>query len=166
MAAWEFQALQNIAIKNGWHQFISMQSHYSLISREEEREMIPYCKDAGIGLIPWSPIARGVLARPFGQTTSRESHDIALTLLVRKRETESDKAIIDRVEELSKKKGFSMAQIATAWALHRGVNPILGLNSTGRIDEAVDSVKVTLTEEELSYLEEPYVPKPLSVIER
>ncbi|RFU27339.1 hypothetical protein B7463_g8989, partial [Scytalidium lignicola] len=166
MAAWEFQALQNIAIKNNWHQFISMQSYYSLIGREEEREMIPYCKDAGIGLIPWSPLARGVLARPVGNNTSREGHDIALTLLVRNRESDSDRAIITRVEELSKKKGVSMAQIATAWAIQQGVNPILGLNSIERINEAVNSIKVKLTAEEMKYLEEPYVPKGLSVIER
>lgn len=158
MAAWEFQTLNNIAARNGWHQFISMQNYHNLIAREEEREMIPYCKDAGIGLIPWSPLASGVLARPWNsRSTVREATDKALHWLIRSRETEADKAIVDRVEELSKKKGLSMAQVAIAWSLHKGDNPIIGLSSKERIDEAVAAVKVKLTEEEIRYLEEPYV---------
>ncbi|KAL2215853.1 voltage-gated shaker-like K+ channel, subunit [Thermoascus aurantiacus ATCC 26904] len=167
MAAWEFQTLNNIAARNGWHQFISMQNYHNLIAREEEREMIPYCKDAGIGLIPWSPLASGVLARPWNsRSTVREATDKALHWLIRSRETEADKAIVDRVEELSKKKGLSMAQVAIAWSLHKGVNPIIGLSSKERIDEAVAAVKVKLTEEEIRYLEEPYVPKEISPMER
>ncbi|PYH92996.1 Aldo/keto reductase [Aspergillus ellipticus CBS 707.79] len=168
MAAWEFQTLQNIAARNGWHQFISMQNYHNLIAREEEREMIPYCVDTGVGLIPWSPMARGVLARPWGsRSTVRESTDGALKVLVRSREGEADKAIVDRVEELAKKKGVSMAQVAIAWSLsHPNENPILGLNSKTRIDEAVASIKVKLTEEEIQYLEEPYIPKSLSGLER
>lgn len=168
MAAWEFQALNNIAARNGWHQFISMQNYHSLLGREEEREMIPYCQDAGIGLIPWSPIARGVLTRPWNsRSTTRESTDGALKVLVRSRETEADKAIVDRVEEIAQKKGVSMAQIAIAWSLsHPHTNPILGLSSKERIDEAVAAIKVKLTEEEIKYLEEPYLPKTLSMLER
>ncbi|RAK97622.1 aldo/keto reductase [Aspergillus ibericus CBS 121593] len=168
MAAWEFQTLQNIAARNGWHQFISMQNYHNLIAREEEREMIPYCLDTGVGLIPWSPMARGVLARPWGsRSTVRESTDGALKLLIRSRETESDKAIVDRVEEIAKKKGVSMAQVAIAWSLsHPNENPILGLSSKERIDEAVASIKVKLTDEEIKYLEEPYIPKAPSALER
>ncbi|KAI9933026.1 hypothetical protein ASPWEDRAFT_34036 [Aspergillus wentii DTO 134E9] len=168
MAAWEFQTLQNIAARNGWHQFISMQNYHNLISREEEREMIPYCQDAGIGLIPWSPMARGVLARPWGsRSTVREATDGALKLLVRSRESEADKAIVDRVEEVARKKGVSMASVAIAWSLsHPNENPILGLNSKERIDEAVASIKVKLSDEEIKYLEEPYVPKTLTALER
>ncbi|OGM42688.1 aryl-alcohol dehydrogenase [Aspergillus bombycis] len=168
MAAWEFQTLQNIAERNGWHKFISMQNYHNLLAREEEREMIPYCVDSGVGLIPWSPMARGVLARPWNsRSTTRESTDAALRLLVRSRESEADKAIVDRVEELSKKKGVSMAQVSIAWSLsHTNENPILGLNSKERIDEAVASVKVKLTDEEIKYLEEPYIPKALSALER
>jgi Predicted oxidoreductases (related to aryl-alcohol dehydrogenases) len=168
MAAWEFQTLQNIAARNGWHQFISMQNYHNLIAREEEREMIPYCQDTGVGLIPWSPLARGVLTRPWGErSTVRESTDRALTFLVRNRETEADKAIVDRVEEIAKKKGISMAQAATAWSLsHKGVNPIVGLSSKERIDEAVAAIKVKLSEEEIKYLEEPYIAKGTSPIER
>ncbi|RAH43308.1 aldo/keto reductase [Aspergillus brunneoviolaceus CBS 621.78] len=168
MAAWEFQTLQNIAARNGWHQFISMQNFHNLLAREEEREMIPYCQDAGVGLIPWSPMARGVLARPWGsRSTVRESTDGALKMLIRSRETEADKAIVDRVEELAQKKGVSMAQIAIAWSLsHPKENPILGLSSKERIDEAVAAIKVQLTAEEIKYLEEPYVPRAVSSLER
>ena len=168
MAAWEFQTLQNIASRNGWHQFISMQNYYSLIGREEEREMIPYCHDTGVGIIPWSPIARGVLARPWGdRSTVRESTDGALKFMLRSRETEADKAIVDRVEELAKKKGASMAQVAMAWSLsHHNVNPIVGFNSKQRIDEAVGSIKVKLEDTEIQYLEEPYIPKSITAMER
>lgn len=165
MAAWEFQALQNIAIRHGWHTFISMQNYHNLLAREEEREMVPYCQDAGIGLIPWSPIARGVLARPWEArgTSLRDSTDIAVSSLVRSREAESDRAIVDRVEELAARKNVSMAQIATAWSLsHQGMNPILGLNTKERIDEAVASIALKLTEEEIKYLEEPYQPRAVS----
>lgn len=168
MAAWEFQTLQNIAARNGWHQFISMQNYHNLLGREEEREMIPYCLDSGVGLIPWSPMARGVLARPWGARSSvRENSDAALQLLVRSRETEVDKAIVDRVEEIAKKKNITMAQVAIAWVLsHPKENPILGLSSKERIDEAVAAIKVQLTPDEIKYLEEPYRPKALTALER
>lgn len=168
MAAWEFQTLQTIAASKGWHQFISMQNYHNLIAREEEREMIPYCQDSGVGLIPWSPMARGVLARPWGSRSSvREKTDGALKALVRSREVESDKIIVDRVEELANKKGVSMAQIALAWSLsHPNECPIVGLNSTARIDEAVGSLQVKLTPEEIQYLEEAYVPKGVAPLER
>ncbi|CAK7212885.1 CSG1/SUR1-like protein [Sporothrix curviconia] len=158
MAAWEFQALQNVADKHGWHKFISMQNFYNL------REMIPYCRDAGVGLIPWSPMARGALARPYGsRETVREGSDRMLKNL-RSRESATDKKIIDRVEQLAQKKGVSMATIATAWCLtKKDVNPILGLSSKERIDQAVASVQFAagggLTEEDVAFLEAEYVPK-------
>lgn len=168
MAAWEFQSLQNVAERNGWHKFISMQNYHNLIAREEEREMIPYCVDSGIGLIPWSPMARGVLARPWGSgSTVRENTDGALKLLVKSRETEADKTIVDRVEEIAKKKGVSMAQVSIAWSLQNPNEvPILGLSKKERIDEAVAAIKVKLSPEEVKYLEEPYVPKSLTALER
>ncbi|KAL4908204.1 hypothetical protein BDW74DRAFT_147042 [Aspergillus multicolor] len=168
MAAWEFQALNNVAKANGWHTFISMQNYHNLISREEEREMIPYCLDAGIGLIPWSPMARGLLTRPWKSApTLRESTDGALNWLLKNRETEADKKIVDRVQEVAEKKGVSMAQVAIAWSLgNPSENPILGLSSKERIDEAVEAVHVKLTDEERKYLEEPYVPKTLSPLEK
>ncbi|CAG8058010.1 unnamed protein product [Penicillium salamii] len=168
MAAWELQTLQNIASRNGWHKFISMQNYHNLIAREEEREMIPYCLDSGVSLIPWSPIARGALARPWAsRSTLREDTDVGLSILVRARESESDKAIIDRVEELAEKKGISMAQVAIAWSLsHPSEYPIVGLNTKARIDDAAASVQIKLTPEEIQYLEEPYVPKAINSVER
>lgn len=127
--------------------------------------MIPYCLDQGIGLIPWSPIARGALSRPFNdRSTLREGTDSGLTRLVRQFDFETDKAIIGRVEEIAKKHGVPMATIATAWCLSKeSVNPIIGLSSTERIDQAVDSVKFagkgSLTKEDIEYLEEAYAPK-------
>lgn len=165
MAAWEFQTLQNIAEKHGWHKFISMQNYYNLLYREEEREMLPYCRDTGVGLIPWSPIARGALSRPFNsRSTVRENSDHMLKGMIRGSETEIDKVVIGRVEELAKKKGVSMATIATAWCLGKeSVNPILGLSSKERIDQAVESVafarKGGLSKEDVEYLEEGYAPK-------
>ena len=123
--------------------------------------MLPYCTATGVGCIPWSPIARGILARPWSdRSTKRETTDTFLKGLIRSRETETDKVIVDRLEEVSKKKGVSMAQVATAWVLRReGVNPIVGLGSKERIDQAVEAIKVKLTDEEAKYLEEPYMPK-------
>jgi aryl-alcohol dehydrogenase-like predicted oxidoreductase len=182
MAAWEFQALQNIADRRGWHKFISMQNYYNLIYREEENEMIPYCNDTGVGLIPWSPLARGALTRPWGQRdTHREKTDNYLKNLIRNRETDVDKMIVDRLEEVSKKMGKSMAQIAMAWCMSKkDVMPIVGLSRIDRMydedccrtvlryqanlvfccrDESVAACKIQLSEEDIKYLEEPYQPK-------
>lgn len=165
MAAWEFQALQNIAKQNGWHQFISMQDYYSLVFREAEREMNPYCHDAGIGLIPYSPLARGLLARPYkSDPTIRQKGDVFSELLLGKT-TEADIVIIGRVEKLAKEKGVSMAIIALVWCLEKGVNPIVGLGSTTRVDEAVEAVKLAkdglLSKDDIKYLEEAYLAKPV-----
>ncbi|EXA34693.1 alcohol dehydrogenase [Fusarium oxysporum f. sp. pisi HDV247] len=165
MPAWEFQALQNVAEKNGWHKFISMQNYYNLLYREEEREMMPYCKDAGVGCVPWSPNARGVLARPWNgldeKTSLRTQHDQTLSRLY-DRESEADKATVDMVEEVAKARGLPMAVIATAWCLHKGVNPIIGLNSKERIDEAVLAANITLTNDEVAKLESAYQPKSVT----
>lgn len=163
MYAWEFQELQWIAKTNGWHEFISMQNWHNLLYREEEREMIPYCKATGVGLIPWSPVARGVLCRPWGErTTLRENTDNFLQRMIRSRESEVDKAIVDRVEEVAKKHGVSMTCIATAWSIKKGCCPIIGLNKKERIDEAVANSAFQLSDEDAAYLEEPYLPKPIS----
>lgn len=160
MAAWEFQTLQNIADKNGWHKFISMQNYYNLIYREEECEMIPYCQDTGVGLIPWSPIARGVLTRPWNdRSTKRAETDKVQSVLFRNRDEDNNKKIVDRVEEVAKKNNVSMACIATAWTIKKGVCPIIGLNSKERIEEAVQNVHFKLSDEDEKYLEELYLPK-------
>lgn len=127
--------------------------------------MIPYCRDTGVGLIPWSPIARGALARPFNdRSTTREKSDKMLDMLIRSKESEIDKRVISRVEEIAKKRGVSMTTIATAWCLSKDkVNPIIGLSSKERIDQAVESVHFAksgkLTKEDIEYLEEGYAPK-------
>ncbi|KAF2787184.1 Aldo/keto reductase [Melanomma pulvis-pyrius CBS 109.77] len=160
MAAWEFQTLQNIAEKKGWHKFISMQNYYNLIYREEEREMIPYCQDTGVGLIPWSPIARGALTRPWSdRSTKRAETDKFLENLVHGREDKIDQEIIKRVEEVAKKHNVSMACIATAWCIKKGVMPIIGLSSKKRIEEAVENSKFKLSDEDAKFLEEMYAPK-------
>jgi aryl-alcohol dehydrogenase-like predicted oxidoreductase len=178
MAAWELQMLNNVAEKHKWHKFIrlvifqtlnhsprrllfcSMQNYHNLIYREEEREMHPYCDFAGVGLIPWSPLATGILARPWSQlgATDRAKKNQYLAYMYQ----DEDKAIVDRVEEVSKKLGQSMASVATAWSLHKGVNPILGLNSTERIDEAVAAVNLHLNDEDIKALEEPYRARPVA----
>ena len=153
--------LQNIAEKHGWHKFISMQGFYNLIYREEEREMFPYCHATEIGLLPWSPLAAGVLAHGWtDRSDSREEKDVFLKMLFRDKAEEADRMIVNRVEEVAKNKGVSMAQVATAWVLSKqGTAPILGLDSIERVDQAVEALKITLTNDEIKYLEGPYIPK-------
>jgi aryl-alcohol dehydrogenase-like predicted oxidoreductase len=163
MAAWEFQTLQNIAKENGWHRFISMQNYWNLLYREEEREMVPYCQDSGVGLIPWSPLARGILARPWQSPASkREQTDRFLQRIIRDREEECDAHIVSRVEEVAARRGVSMSAVATAWSLSKGACPIIGLNSKARIDEACESARVRLSEDDVKYLEEAYKPKTIT----
>ena len=164
MQAWEFQKLQNIAEKHNWHRFISMQNYWNLLHREEEREMVPYCRDANIGLMPWSPLARGVLARPFRVREGvRNQNDKLLSGLVRGRGSEEvDEMVVGRVEEIAKKRGVSMAVVALAWSLSKQAWPVTGLNSIERIDEAVSSINFVLSTDEVAYLEELYTPKEVS----
>jgi aryl-alcohol dehydrogenase-like predicted oxidoreductase len=168
MAAWEFQTLQNIAKQNGWHQFISMQDYYSLLYRENEREMIPYCQDTGVGIIPFSPLARGLLTRPYGsQATTRQKTDIYSEFLLGET-TNTDIEIIGRVEKLARQKGVSMATIAIAWCTAKGVIPILGLGSIDRVNQTVEGLALTktglLSKDEIEFLEEKYIPKPVTVV--
>lgn len=141
-----------------------MQGLYNMIYREEEREMIPYCKATGVGLLPWSPLAAGVLTHPWAdRTDQRETSDIFLKALFRGNEVEADKAIVSRVEALAKRKGVSMAQVATSWIVSRGgMAPICGLETKERIDQAVEALEVILTKDECRYLEELYVPKSIT----
>ncbi|EMD33851.1 hypothetical protein CERSUDRAFT_117380 [Gelatoporia subvermispora B] len=158
MRCWQFALLNEVAALNGWTKFVSMQDEYSLLYREEEREMLQYCKYHGIGVIPWAPLAAGHLARPFGTSTTRA--DSAKGTPFAPKFRDSEKEIINRVEELAKKKGVKMGQIALAWAGLKVTSPIVGVSSVERLDEAI--VKgVTLTDEEVQYLEEPYEPRPI-----
>jgi versiconal hemiacetal acetate reductase len=161
MAAWEFQELQNIADRHGWHKFISMQNYYNLIYREEENEMIPYCNHTGVGIIPWSPVARGALTRPWSDRNSeRERSDKFLQVILKNREDKVDEEIVGRVEKVAAKMGVSMAQVAIAWCLSKpNVAPILGLNKKERMDEAVAACGIKLDEDDVKWLEEPYLPK-------
>ena len=140
-----------------------MQNYHNLLYREEEREMLPYCRATGVGCIPWSPVARGVLTRPWGdRSTKREESDNFLKSLIRNKETEIDKNIVNRLEEVAKKRGVGMALVAIAWSIKQtGVNPIVGLGSKERIDQAVEAVKFELSDEDAKYLEEPYMPKAI-----
>lgn len=168
MAAWEFQTLQTIAKQNGWHQFISMQDYYSLLYRENEREMVPYCRNSGVGLIPYSPLARGLLSRPYNsEKTTRQKSDPSAEFMLGKT-TSVDIEIIGRVERLAEKKGVSMASIALAWCFAREVMPIVGLGTVNRVNETVDAIKLAkaglLEKEDIDFLEEKYVAKPAIAI--
>lgn len=153
--------MQWIAKTNGWHEFISMQNYHNLIYREEEREMIPYCKATGVGLIPWSPIGRGMLTRPWNARESKREETDPFLKNMRSRESEIDKAIVGRVEEVAEKRGVSMACIATAWSISKGCYPIIGLSSKERVEQAVFNSNFELSKEDAEYLEEPYVPKQI-----
>ncbi|EXJ54216.1 alcohol dehydrogenase [Cladophialophora yegresii CBS 114405] len=160
MAAWEFQGLQNVAEKHGWHKFISMQNYHNLLYREEENEMIPYCNHTGVGVIPWSSVARGALTRPWDdRSSSREQTDGGLKHMVRSADDKADREVVGRVEEVAKKLKKSMAQVAIAWSLSKGVNPIVGMNKMERMDEALEASKMKLSEKDIKFLEEPYLPK-------
>lgn len=159
MHAWQFQKLQNIAEKNGWTKFVTMQNHYNLMYREEEREMNPYCLDSGVGLIPWSPLAGGRLTRPWGTQTERNKID-AVSPMVWDRSLDLDIPVIENLEKLAKEKGITMAQMALAWLLSKSAvtSPIVGSTSIRHIEEAVSALEINLSEEEISALEEPYKP--------
>jgi len=153
--AWQFQAMQNYAINNRLTPFISMQNHYNLVYREEEREMMPTLKYFGVGSIPWSPLARGLLSRPLDATTKRGGVD---RLIGNYTKFDSDKDIINRLEEVAKKKDASMAQTALAWCMQKdGVTaPIVGTTSLDNLEDLLGAVQIELTEQDMKYLEEPY----------
>ncbi|KFY50884.1 hypothetical protein V496_09107 [Pseudogymnoascus sp. VKM F-4515 (FW-2607)] len=152
MWAYQFASMQFCAEKNGWTKFVAMQNRYNLLYREEEREMIKFCKETNVAVIPWGPLAEGQLARPLQVrgTTTRSEGSPAL----RKESTE----IINRVEGLAKKKGWTMAQVTLAWTMKRVTSPIIGFSSVERIDDALSARGKELTAEEEKYLEEVYTP--------
>lgn len=157
MYTWEFARLQYTAKMNNWTPFISMQPFYNLLYREEEREMIPFCDATGVGVIPWSPIARGLLARPLGQETERAKADTKTKTW----NASANLEIVNRVEEMAKKKGVSMAVLSTAWVVKKGCWPIIGLNSEERIAEVVQALSVEFSKEDMDYLEEQYKPREI-----
>lgn len=160
MYTWEFARLQYIARSHGWTEFISMQPFYNLLYREEEREMLPFCKASGVGVIPWSPIARGLLAKPLsskdsGNQSVRSQSDKKTDIWF----ADANLEIVNRVEKVAADKGVSMALVSTAWVLQKGCYPILGLNSEKRIKESVEALNIKFTPEELEYLESQYRPR-------
>ncbi|KAG4443841.1 hypothetical protein IFR05_000677 [Cadophora sp. M221] len=162
MWAYQLATLQYTAERNSWTKLISMQNHYNLLYREEEREMNKYCKLAGIGLIPWSPLATGHLARPpseFG-LTKRSSADTQGARFPTG-QSRDDQEIIRRVQVLASRRNWSMSNVALAWINRRVTSPIIGFSSDVRMDEALAARGKTLTEEEERYLEEPYEPKAI-----
>ncbi|KAF8607860.1 Aldo/keto reductase [Ceratobasidium sp. AG-I] len=157
--AYQFQAMQNYAIANNLTPFISMQNHYSLVYREEEREMMPTLKMFGVGCIPWSPLARGFLTRPLDQQTKRGESDRMIAGYSKAHEGNNE--IVRRVEALAKKKNISMAQVALAWCMSKDPvsAPIVGTTNLSNLEDLVAAVDVTLTEDEIKELEEPYAPQ-------
>jgi len=159
MWAWQFSKMQYTAELNGWTKFVSMQDQYSLIMREEEREMFPLLADQGVGSIPWSPLAGGLVARPWGQAGTARGDlgvktDFSGTPLI----LDSDKAIIDAIERIAAARGVSMAQIAMAWVLRNPVvtSPIVGATKTSHLADAAAALDITLTDDEVAALETPY----------
>ena len=164
MFAWQFAKAQYTADEHGWTRFVSMQNHYNLVYREEEREMIPQCIDQGVGVIPWSPLARGLLAG--NRSRSGERHTVragsdafgdSLYTLA------ADFDVVDRCSEIAAERGVPSAQVALAWLLHRpGVTaPIVGATKPGHLEDALAGEELELTEDEIRRLEEPYVPHPV-----
>jgi aryl-alcohol dehydrogenase-like predicted oxidoreductase len=162
MFAWQFAKAQHVAEINGWTKFVSMQNHYNLVYREEEREMMPQCIDMGVGLIPWSPLARGFLAGnrtrdKGGETTRSKSDGFAHNMYY----SDTDFDIVDRCKELAERLGKSAAQVALAWMLHKpGITaPIIGATKMQHMDDAIAAVEISLSADDIAYLEEPYQPK-------
>ena len=163
MWAWQFAKMLHLAGQRGWPRFVTMQNHYNLLYREEEREMIPLCRAEGIGLIPWSPLARGLLARTRQAGTVRSKrttlpHGFTAGL------PESDEKVMARVRTLAAGRGVPPARIALAWLLHKpGVTaPIIGASKPQHLEDAVGAVSLKLTAEEITSLEQPYVPHPVA----
>lgn len=159
MYAWQFAKAQQVAASNGWSRFVSMQNFLNLLYREEEREMIPLYLDQGVGLMPWSPMARGRLTRPNGQQTERTRTDLSGQSFFENSE-EQDGRVIDVVEQIAQERGVPMAQVALAWVLGKqGVSsPIVGASKPAHLDDALAAIDLHLTAEETARLEAPYVP--------
>ena len=156
MYAWQLAKAQHVAEANGWTRFVTMQDHYNLLYREEEREMLPLCADQGVGVIPWSPLARGRLTREWDVTTARTETDE----LGRRLYEDADREIVDRVAEVASARGISRAQVALAWVLSKPVvtAPIVGVTKASHLADAVAAVDVRLEAPEVTRLEEPYRP--------
>jgi len=162
MYAWQFSRAQCVASLNGWTRFVSMQNHYNLLYREEEREMMPLCAAEGVGVLPWSPLARGRLTREWGAPSNRiETDEFGKTLYVAAEDV--DRKIVERVGQIAAKRGIPRAQVALAWMAQKPfvTAPIVGASKLHHLDDAVAALSLNLTPEEISLLEEPYAPHPV-----
>ncbi|MFP3153921.1 aldo/keto reductase [Lachnospiraceae bacterium ZAX-1] len=158
--AWQLSKANYIAEKNDWNKFVSIQGHYNLLVREEEREMVPYCEEEGIALTPYSPLASGRLVKPQTESTARlELDKIAMSKY--NATSEQDSIIVERVAEIAEKRGLSRTQVALGWLLSKTTTPVLGATKLQHIEEAVAAVGITLSPEDMEYLEEPYIPHKL-----
>ena len=160
MFAWQFSKALYLQRLNGWTRFVTMQDHYNLLNREEEREMLPLCADQGVGALPWSPLARGKLTRDWDTTTERSQTDeFGKTLYVE----QSDRAVADAVARVAEARGVPRAQVALAWVSSNPVvtAPIVGARTPKHLEDAVASLDIALTDEEREQLESPYVPHPI-----
>jgi aryl-alcohol dehydrogenase (NADP+) len=156
MYAWQFAKMQHAAERNGWTRFVSMQDHYNLVYREEEREMLPLCQDQGVGVIPWSPLARGRLTRPWDSQTARSETDEFGRSLYR----EEDRIVVEKVLAVAERRGVPPAQVALAWLLAQPAvtAPIVGITREQHLADAVAAVDLELTEDEIAELGADYVP--------
>ncbi|HVW92924.1 MAG TPA: aldo/keto reductase [Devosia sp.] len=162
MYAWQFMKALDISSRNGWARFVSMQDHLNLLYREEEREMLPLCQAEGIGVIPWSPLARGRLTRPWGTETHRtETDNFGRTLY---KDEQSDKAIVEAVFKIAGARKVPAAQVALAWVLQKApvTAPIVGVTKTAQLDDALAAVELELTAEEVAAVEAPYTPRAVA----
>jgi aryl-alcohol dehydrogenase-like predicted oxidoreductase len=162
MYAWQFAKALYLADLHGWTRFVSMQNHYNLLYREEEREMLPLCADQGIGVLPWSPLARGRLTRPWEESTRRsETDNFGRTLYDT---ASSDRVVVERVAEIAKRREVPRAQVALAWLMRQPTvtAPIIGASKLGHLDDAVAALELDLTPDELAELSEPYVPHAIA----
>ncbi|GGF59445.1 oxidoreductase [Azorhizobium oxalatiphilum] len=159
MHAWQFAKALALQEQNGWARFVSMQNQVNLIYREEEREMLPLCADQGVGVIPWSPLARGRVTRPWDENTYRTETDEVMKALYTKT-AEADRQVVERISAVAAARGVPMAQVALAWVLQKPeiTAPIIGATKAGHLDDAIAALALKLEPAEIAALEEPYVP--------
>jgi len=162
MYAWQFSKALYLADRHGWTRFASMQNHYNLIAREEEREMLALCASEGIGVIPWSPLARGTLTRDWQASTSRSETDQVSKRLYTKT-AEADRRVVESVAAVAAKRGVPRAQVALAWLLSKEAvtAPIIGASKANHFDDAMAALSLELTPDEIRALEDPYIPHPV-----
>ena len=160
MFAWQFQSALHVAEKHGWTRFVSMQNHLNLIYREEEREMLPLCRAQGIGVIPYSPLASGRLARDGSAETTLRSETDQIQKSKYDATLETDRLVVERLAEIAQKHGVARVHIALAWLLQKEpvTAPIIGASKVSHLEDAAGALSVKLTQEEVAFLEEPYIP--------